>query len=80
LYPVGMTRINDVLTITEAAAVKGCSADAIRIAIREGRLKADQRNKRLYLIHRRDLDNWTVIGHRPKKERRAARARQEEQE
>jgi excisionase family DNA binding protein len=53
-----------VLTVADASQAKGVSENGIRIAIRDGRLKAEQRG-RIYLIRRSDLDAWQPIGHRP---------------
>jgi excisionase family DNA binding protein len=58
--------LDRVLTVSEAAAEKGVSLSGVRTAIKEGRLRADERSH-VYLIHRRDLDDWQPIGHRPKK-------------
>ena len=61
-----MKKPNDLLSVTEAAAEKGVSASAVYLAVTEGRLTAFRRNRPV-LIYRRDVDNWSVVGHRPKK-------------
>lgn len=55
---------NDVITAPEAARQKGVNRVSVYKAIRDGRLKAFRSGK-TYLIHRRDLDQWDVTGHRP---------------
>lgn len=56
----------EVLTVAEASREKGVSENGIRIAIRDGRLPEERRGL-VYLIRRRDLEEWQPIGHRPKK-------------
>jgi len=59
-------RAKDVMTTGEAAEIKGVTRQAVHAAIQAGRLKAEQHGK-VWLIRRRDLDRWDVVGHRPKK-------------
>jgi excisionase family DNA binding protein len=53
---------NDMLTINEAAAALGVTADAVRQAIRRGRLRAERRRRlvesRRILIDAADLDRY----------------------
>lgn len=60
---------DELLTGLQAAEVKGVSPKAIYEAIGRGALKAAKIGN-LYLIHRRDLDAWVIIGHNPPKKRR----------
>jgi hypothetical protein len=62
--------LKDVLTATEAAAIKSVDHSSIVRAIQRGDLLADQREtgkKMLYLIHRRDLEAWTPERRGPKR-------------
>lgn len=61
-----MRRLYDVLTVKEAAELKGVSEEAVRKRIGRGVLPAERVGGR-YLIRRRDLDAWTV----QQKERRS---------
>src|SRR5947209_627594 len=56
---------DEVITAPVAAALKGVHRNSVHKAIKEGRLKATRSGK-TWLIRRRDLDAWQVIGHRPK--------------
>jgi excisionase family DNA binding protein len=55
---------DEVITAPVAAAEKGVHRNSVHKAIKEGRLKA-VRSGKSWLIRRRDLDAWQVIGHRP---------------
>jgi excisionase family DNA binding protein len=55
---------DEIITAPVAAAEKGVHRNSVHRAIREGRLKA-YRSGKTYLIRRRDLDAWKVVGHRP---------------
>jgi excisionase family DNA binding protein len=57
---------NDVITAPEAARENGVNRVSVYKAIRDGRLSA-VRSGRAYLIRRRDLDQWEVVGHRPQR-------------
>lgn len=48
----------DWLTVGEVARLKGVSEQAVRAAIRDGRLAADRANG-AFLVRRRDADAWT---------------------
>jgi hypothetical protein len=48
---------DDLLTVAEASAIKSISPNSIRVAIRDGRLKAEERSFG-YLIRRSDLIAW----------------------
>ncbi len=56
---------DEVMTAPVAAALKGVHRNSVHKAIKEGRLKATRSGKS-WLIRRRDLDAWQVLGHRPK--------------
>ena len=56
---------DEVMTAPVAAALKGVHRNSVHKAIKEGRLKATRSGK-TWLIRRRDLDAWQVVGHRPK--------------
>jgi excisionase family DNA binding protein len=60
-----MDPADEVMTAPVAAALKGVHRNSVHKAIKEGRLKATRSGK-TWLIRRRDLDAWQVIGHRPK--------------
>lgn len=51
---------------TEAAAIKGVTKQAVHSAIKDKRLRAVQSGK-TWLINRRDLARWEIVGHRPRK-------------
>jgi excisionase family DNA binding protein len=55
---------DEVMTAPMAAALKGVHRNSVHKAIKEGRLKASRSGKS-WLIRRRDLDAWQVVGHRP---------------
>jgi excisionase family DNA binding protein len=54
---------DEVVTAPAAAALKGVHRNSVLKAIRAGRLKATRCGK-TWLIRRRDLDAWQVVGHR----------------
>ena len=59
-YTKGMSTIatgEELLTVPEAALVKGISENSIRIAIRGGRLPAEKRGP-IWMIRLRDLWDW----------------------
>ncbi len=63
--PVGSIDAGDeVMTAPVAAALKGVHRNSVHKAIKDGRLKATRSGKS-WLIRRRDLDAWEVVGHRP---------------
>jgi|GEM_PF-3888773 len=62
-----MKRPNDLLTAREAAEEKGVHVKSLYVAARTGRLKSEKRGG-IILIRRKDLEEWTVWGHRPPKE------------
>jgi excisionase family DNA binding protein len=55
---------DEVITAPLAAAEKGVHRNSVHRAIKDGRLKAIRSGKS-WLIRRRDMDAWQVIGHRP---------------
>lgn len=56
-----MNRPNDRLTAREAAAEKGVHIKSLYVAIRSGRLIAEQESKgSAVMIRRRDLESWRV--------------------
>src|SRR5437773_12236169 len=60
-----MDPADEVMTAPVAAALKGVHRNSVHNAIKDGRLKATRSGKS-WLIRRRDLDAWQVLGHRPK--------------
>ena len=65
VMPIGtIDPTDEVMTAPVAAALKGVHRNSVHRAIKEGRLKATRSGKS-WLIRRRDLDAWQVIGHRP---------------
>jgi excisionase family DNA binding protein len=54
---------DEVVTAPVAAGLKGVHRNSVHKAIKEGRLKATRSGK-TWLIRRRDLDAWQVVGHR----------------
>jgi excisionase family DNA binding protein len=59
--------VTEMLTVSEAAAYKNCTPDWVRKAIRSGKLVSEKRGL-MNFVRREDLDRWTIIGHRPKKD------------
>jgi helix-turn-helix protein len=59
-----MKRPNDLLTAKEAAAEKGVHVKSLYVAVRKGKIKHERRDG-IILIRRKDLEAWTVWGHRP---------------
>jgi excisionase family DNA binding protein len=57
----------ELLTIQEAAEIKGAHPNSIWLAVKEGRLPAIRRGKKMWFIRRADLDAWEKVGHRPRK-------------
>src|SRR5260370_528431 len=57
---------DEVMTAPVAAALKGVHRNSVHKAIKDGSLKATRSGK-TWLIPRRDLDAWQVIGHRPQR-------------
>ena len=54
-----MSRLSELLTVKEAAAIKDVPEDTIRRRIARGRLPAIKKGD-IWLIRRRDLDAWEV--------------------
>lgn len=55
----------EMITANEAAKRKGVTRQAVGQAIKDGRLKAKKWG-RFYMIRPGDLDDWEVVGHRPR--------------
>lgn len=63
--------MNDLLTLTAAAAIAGCNASTLRYAIAAGRLTAVKYGK-TWLITRAALDAWRAADvHKPGAKRKA---------
>jgi excisionase family DNA binding protein len=54
-----MTRLSDVVTVAQAAALKGVPPDTVRRRIKRQKLPAI-RMGREWLIKKKDLEAWTV--------------------
>ena len=54
-----MSRLSDLLTVSEAAELKGVLPRTVRRRIERGRLPAVKKGT-LWLIRRKDLDEWNV--------------------
>ena len=61
--------VGDLLTARQAAQLKGCSEKAVYEAINKKRLPADRVGP-VWLVSRRAVEAWVLIGHRPAKPKR----------
>lgn len=60
-----MSRLSDMVTVSEAAVIKGVLEGTVRRRIERGRLKAikkggTEKGGGVWLIRRQDLDSWIV--------------------
>jgi excisionase family DNA binding protein len=62
-----MARLSELVTVKEAAALKGVLEGTVRRRIERGRLKAEKKGD-IWLIRRKDLDTWQVQWKRPSRE------------
>ncbi len=60
---------DDIISVTEAAALKGLNESSIRKAIRTKRLALHKKIGSAHLVSREEVLALPVVGHRPKKDR-----------
>lgn len=61
--------MDDLITVSEAARLKGVNESSVRKAIKSGRL-AGRKVGPVHLVSRQEVRAWEIIGHRPKRKRR----------
>lgn len=54
-----MSRLSEIVTVKEAAAIKGVSEDTVRRRLQRGALPAIKKAD-VWLIRRKDLEAWSV--------------------
>lgn len=63
--------MEDLINISEAARLKGVNESSVRKAVKSGRL-IGRKVGPVHLVSRREVMDWEIIGHRPKRKRRAS--------
>ena len=61
-----MEVLANLLTVAEAARLKGLNESSIRKAIKAGRLTARKIGP-VHLVSREEIERYQVVGHRPRK-------------
>lgn len=62
--------LEELITARQAAKIKGCSEKAIYEAIQSKRLHAERVGP-VWLVNRRNVEEWQMIGHRPAKPKKS---------